>query len=51
MENAFKNLIINKHFSGEIVKVFTGRILLCKVTAEYMNTGLNLLGINTVSRM
>ncbi|XP_029346570.1 arginine--tRNA ligase, cytoplasmic-like [Acyrthosiphon pisum] len=37
--------------TGEIVKVFTGRILLCKVTAEYMETGLNLLGISTVSRM
>ncbi|KAE9543373.1 hypothetical protein AGLY_002173 [Aphis glycines] len=37
--------------TGEIEKVYTGRILLCKITAEYMNTGLTLLGINTVSRM
>lgn len=43
--------LLTQFFSGEIVKVFTGRILLCKVTAEYMSTGLNLLGINTVSRM
>ncbi|XP_025417721.1 arginine--tRNA ligase, cytoplasmic [Sipha flava] len=42
---------IEKSQTGEIIKVFTGRILLCKITAEYMNTGLNLLGINTVSRM
>jgi len=37
-------------FSGE-TKVYMGRILLCQITAQYLETGLHLLGINTVSRM
>lgn len=38
-------------FLGKIIKVHVGRILLCKVTEEYLHTGLNLLGIHTVSKM
>ncbi|XP_050532942.1 arginine--tRNA ligase, cytoplasmic [Daktulosphaira vitifoliae] len=37
--------------TGEITKIYFGRISLCKITAEYLNTGLNILGITTVSRM
>lgn len=38
-------------FLGEIDKVYPGRIMLCTITAEYLTTGLNLLGINTLSKM
>lgn len=46
-----RDVLLVTVFSGQVVKVNKGRLLLCEATAAVMTKGFHILGIKTVERM
>lgn len=47
----YRVIIFFVPFTGEIISVNVGRLLLCEVTASVMEQSFKILGIRTVSKM